>query len=53
VEDRADCLARLGVEPWIEPFRSDPRYGELLREVGPAPGTPRGNTSLEKVPALT
>jgi tetratricopeptide (TPR) repeat protein len=27
--DRADCMAWLGVEPWIEPFRSDPR---ALRE---------------------
>jgi serine/threonine-protein kinase len=34
VEDRADCMAWLGVEPWIDPFRSDPRYRSLLREVG-------------------
>ena len=37
VEERADCMAWLGVEPWIEPFRSDPRYASLLSEIGLAP----------------
>ena len=37
LEDRADCMAWLGVEPWMEPFRSDPRYAPLLRAVGLAP----------------
>ena len=26
IEERADCMAWLGVEPWMEPFRADPRY---------------------------
>jgi TolB-like protein/tRNA A-37 threonylcarbamoyl transferase component Bud32/Tfp pilus assembly protein PilF len=34
IEERADCMAWLGVEPWMEPFRSDRRYPQLLREVG-------------------
>jgi serine/threonine-protein kinase len=34
IEDRADCMAWLGVEPWVESFRSDPRYTTLLREIG-------------------
>jgi tetratricopeptide (TPR) repeat protein len=38
IEERADCMAWLAVEPWIEPFRSDPRYAELLREIGLGPG---------------
>jgi tetratricopeptide (TPR) repeat protein len=41
LEDRADCMAWLGVEPWIERFRSDPRYAQLLRDVGLAPGSRR------------
>jgi len=34
VEERADCMPWLGVEPWVETFRSDPRYPTLLREIG-------------------
>jgi serine/threonine-protein kinase len=41
VEERADCMAWLGVEPWIEPFRSDPRYAQLLQLVGLAPRAAR------------
>jgi serine/threonine-protein kinase len=37
VEERADCMPWLGVEPWVDPFRSDPRYSQLLQQVGLAP----------------
>ena len=38
-KERADCMAWLGVEPWIDPFRPDPRYASLLRDIGLAPIT--------------
>jgi serine/threonine-protein kinase len=37
VDGRADCMAWLGVEPWIDSFRADPRYTSLLQEVGLTP----------------
>ena len=40
-DERADCMAWLGVEPWIDPFRTDPRYARLLRDIGLAPGSRR------------
>ena len=36
-KERADCMAWLGVEPWIDAFRADPRYRGLLHGVGLAP----------------
>jgi TolB-like protein/tetratricopeptide (TPR) repeat protein len=41
VEERADCMAWLGVEPWIEPFRRDARYADLLQEIGLDPDSNR------------
>jgi serine/threonine-protein kinase len=35
--ERADCMAWLGVEPWIDTFRSDVRYPALLRDIGLSP----------------
>jgi serine/threonine-protein kinase len=34
VDGRADCMAWLGIEPWLDPFRKDPRYQDLLRDIG-------------------
>jgi len=39
IEDRADCMPWLGVEPWIAPFRRDPRYERMLKEIGLTPLT--------------
>jgi len=36
-KEHADCMAWLGVEPWIDAFRADPRYRTLLRDIGLAP----------------
>ena len=33
-DEHADCMAWLGVEPWIDAFRSDPRYEDLVRDIG-------------------
>jgi serine/threonine-protein kinase len=41
VEERADCMPWLGVEPWLDPFRSDPRYTQLLQQVGLSPAPAR------------
>ena len=37
VEGRADCMAWLGIEPWMDPFRSDPRYARFVTEIGLTP----------------
>jgi adenylate cyclase len=34
MDDRADCMAWLRAEPWMDSIRSDPRYNRLLEEVG-------------------
>lgn len=34
IRGRADCMAWLGIEPWLDPFRSDPRYPGLLKDIG-------------------
>jgi eukaryotic-like serine/threonine-protein kinase len=39
-DEHADCMAWLGVEPWLDAFRGDPRYGGLVREIGLYPHTP-------------
>ena len=36
-DERADCMPWLGVEPWIDTFRSDPRYPGLVRDIGLTP----------------
>jgi serine/threonine-protein kinase len=37
IDERADCMPWLGVEPSIDPFRADSRYLTLLRDIGLAP----------------
>jgi eukaryotic-like serine/threonine-protein kinase len=36
--ERADCMAWLLSEPWMDPLRSDPRYREIIQRVGLATG---------------
>ena len=38
-DERADCMAWLGVEPWLDRFRLDSRYRDLLRDIGLTPDT--------------
>lgn len=32
--ERADCMVWLAVEPWMDPLRADPRYRELIEDIG-------------------
>jgi Flp pilus assembly protein TadD len=34
VADRADCMIWLRAEPWLASLYGDPRYAELIRQVG-------------------
>jgi TolB-like protein/Flp pilus assembly protein TadD len=34
VEERSECLVWARLSPWLDPVRSDPRFEELLRQVG-------------------
>jgi TolB-like protein/Flp pilus assembly protein TadD len=36
-DERADCMPWLGIEPWLDPFRTDPRYRTLVQEIGLTP----------------
>jgi tetratricopeptide (TPR) repeat protein len=36
-KEHADCMAWLGVEPWLDAFRGDPRDLSLLHDIGLAP----------------
>ena len=47
--ERADCMAWLGVEPWIDAFCTDARYFSLLREIGLTP-VPRQRGSGARSP---
>jgi tetratricopeptide (TPR) repeat protein len=33
-EEQCDCMMWLKAEPWMDPLRSDPRYGDLVKRVG-------------------
>ena len=37
IDERADCMPWLAVEPWMDPFRADPRYAVLLKQIGLTP----------------
>ncbi len=37
IEDRGDCIPYLGVDPRMDPIRSDPRFQKLLERVALAP----------------
>jgi tetratricopeptide (TPR) repeat protein len=34
VAGRADCMAWLAVEPWMDPFHADPRWASFVKEIG-------------------
>ena len=39
IEDRADCMPWLASSPGLTPYRRDPRYASMLKEIGLTPLT--------------
>jgi len=51
VKEQCDCLVWLKSEPWMDSFRSHPRYLELLKRVGLADTETTGAAKLATPPA--
>lgn len=37
IAGRADCMAWLGMEPWMDPFHADPRWAAFVKDIGLTP----------------